>query len=396
MKQTTQAVLWCAMALLASLTAHAQSDPNPAMTAPDQFAWETFMQVNASAGGSNALFETWASDTDTFTMTPNFPTSPTPLVLHPPVVAAAGRLAMQRAGHLLPALPPNPLGKPSEESRRNRVAFDFIVKNNLYKVSGLRAAFGTTITFPTDAMEVKANWIPIANVPTWTLNRVSVADAPKYFHINATADGAQYALVAMHVITRQVPNWTWATFENEYNPSRCDILGCNDKFGAPAPVPPNKVAGQGYPACVATPALAALFANAKLDAAFTHYCLKGSQTDVTNDSALDVRLGNSVTEDGFVDQSSCMSCHGRAGFDNTGHDNPRGAAGFDANGAPLGPVSPSIYWKYTGNPPQPFYAFYVGAPGLTQILTSADFVWSIPFCAADDTVSPVKLRCQGK
>jgi hypothetical protein len=36
-------------------------------------------------------------------------------------------------------------------------------------------------------------------------------------------------------------------------------------------------------------------------------------------------------------------------------------------------------------------------PGLTRTGTSADFVWSIPFCAIDDTVTPPKPgRCVGK
>ena len=396
MRHILRLAMLCPLWLLPGPTAQAQPDPNLAMNNPDQFAWEMFMVVNAPAGGTNAVFETWASDTDTFNMAPAFPTGPTPLVLHPPVVTAAGRQALQRSGHLLPAIPPGILQGVSEESRRNQRAFDFIKNNNLYKVSGLKAAFGSTLSFPSDAIEVKANWISINNVPNWTNNRVSVADAPKFFHINAAKDGSKFALVAMHVITKQVPNWTWATFESEFNPGRCDIIGCSDKFGASAPVPPNKTTGQIYPPCVATPALSALFAKAKLDAAFTHYCLKGSQADFTDNAGLDVRLGNSVTEAGFVDQSSCMACHGRAAFDKTGHDNPPGAAGFDSHGAPLGPTSPTIYWKYTGKPPQPFYPFVAGGPGLTQVMTSADFVWSIPFCAADDTVSPAKLRCQGK
>ena len=396
MRQLRRLALAFGLSLLATQAVWAQSDQNPALNAPDQVAWQVFMQANAPTGGPNATFETWASDTDTFIMNPNFPAGPTPLVLHPPVVAAAGRLALQRSGHLLPALPPGILQGVSEKSRRNKAAFDFIKSKNLYKVSGLKAAFGTTITFPADAIELKANWIKLGDVPAWSKNRVSVADAPKFFHISTAKDGSKFALVAMHIITKQVPNWTWATFENEFNPGRCDILGCHDSFGAPGPVPPNKTAGQGYPACNATPELAALFTKAKLDAAFTHYCLKGSQTDFTTDNGLAVRLGNSVTEDGFVNQSSCMTCHGRASFDKTGHDNPPGSAGFDSHGAPLGPTSPALYWKYTGKPPQPFYSFYTGAPGLTQIMTPVDFVWSIAFCAADDTVTPAKLRCQGK
>ena len=39
--------------------------------------------------------------------------------------------------------------------------FDFIVNNNLYKTSGLKAAFGKTLAFPVDSIEVKANWIAV-------------------------------------------------------------------------------------------------------------------------------------------------------------------------------------------------------------------------------------------
>src|SRR5207253_2377669 len=129
---------------------------------PDQLAWQLFIEVNASAGGSNALFETWASDSDTFKVNPQFPVTPAPLALHPPIVPNAGRQALQRSGHLLPAIPPGPGA--SEETRRNTAAFDFIVQNNLYKITGLRAAFGKALSFPVDAIEVKANWVPVASV----------------------------------------------------------------------------------------------------------------------------------------------------------------------------------------------------------------------------------------
>ena len=290
---------------------------------------------------------------------------------------------------MLPAIPPNPaIG---EESRRNKVAFDFIVQNNLYKVSGLKAAFGMTLSFPVDAIEIKANWIPVSAVPSFMLNRVSLADVPKVFHVNTGSDGKQYALIAMHVISKLVPNWTWATFEHQLNPARCDIIGCRDTFGAQIPVVnPNAQPGKGYADCQKTPALAALIAAATWDPAFANYCLKGSQTDFIDNTGLDVRLGNSITEDGFVNRSSCMTCHGRAAWDASGVATSQ--AGFDANGAPLGPIDPSWYWTFSAKPP-----IYEGMPGLKRTGTSADFVWSIPFCAIDDTVKPVKPSgCRGK
>jgi len=390
MKDLLRAALCCASCLLSGAPAWAQADPNPAMNTPDQLSWQLFIQVNTTAGGNNATFETWASDTDTFKMNPQFPATPGPVALRAPIVGLAGREAIQQGGGLLPAVPPDP--NVGEETRRNRPAFDFIVRNNLFKVSGLRAQFGKVVSFPTDAIEVKANWLPVANVPSFTGNRVSLADVPRLFHVNTGSDGKQYALVAMHVISKLVPNWTWATFEHSLNLGRCDILGCRDSFGAQAAVvPPNPGANQGYPDCAKTPALTTLMAAARLDPAFANYCLKGSQVDFIDNTGLDIRLGNSVTEDGFVNRSSCMTCHGRAAFDQNGRATSN--AGFDANGAPLGPIDPAWYWSFNSRPP-----IFQGMAGLRRIATSADFVWSIPFCAVDDTVTPPKLSdaCVGK
>ena len=389
MRRSIGFALAAALLLPWSGSAPAQTTPNPALNAPDQLAWQFFIQVNTSAGGSNALFETWASDTDTFKPNPVFPTVAAPLALHAPAVPRLGRLAEQRAGKLLPAIPPGVGGGVLEESRRNKDSFDFIVQNNLYTLSGLRAAFGKTITFPVAAMEVKANWVAVTDIPAFTQGRVALADVPKLYHVNTGGDGKQYAFVSMHIISKAVPNWTWATFEHKFNPARCDIIGCHDSFGAQtASVPPNAAPSQGYPDCVKSPALAALIAAANWDPAFANYCLKGSQSDFTDTTGLDVRLGNSVTENGFVDQSSCITCHGRAAWDNTGAATT--SAGFDNNGAPLGPIPPNWYWSFSSQPP-----IFQGMPGLTQVATSADFVWSIPFCAYDDTQNSPS-PCAGK
>jgi hypothetical protein len=158
-------------------------------------------------------------------------------------------------------------------------------------------------------------------------------------------------------------------------------------------VAPNQQPTNGYPPCVKTAALNALFANAQWDGAFTHYCLKGSQVDFIDSTGLAVRLGNSIAESGFVEQASCMTCHGRALFDQKGQ--PTTGAGFDkkTGAAPLGSIPPSWVWTFAGQPP-----IFEGMPGLTRIATPVDFVWSIPFCAVDDTVTPPKLnqRCVGK
>jgi hypothetical protein len=366
------------------------------MNNPDKNAWQLFIQVNSRAGGTNAVFETFASDSDTFQPTPQFPTGPTVVALHSPILETMARDAALADGALLPAIPPDPNATGGEETRRNRAAFDFIVNNNLYKVTGLQAAFGKTLTFPIDAVEVKANWIAVQNIPQFTKNQVTVAQVPQFYHVNTDKDGKQWALVSMHVISKQVPNWTWATFENRFNPARCDILGCRDSFGAQTPVvAPSPTRSRGYPDCTKTQALSAMLAAADIEPAYVNYCLKGSQTDFVDNSGLDVRLGNSVTEDGFVATSSCITCHGRANFDKNGH--PNSTAGFinvstNPPIAPLGTLLPTWYFTFTGQPP-----IFEGMARLTRIATSADFVWSIPLCAIDDTKRPpTPSPCLGK
>src|ERR1700716_2104859 len=50
-----------------------------------------------------------------------------------------------------------------EEVRRNKPTFDFIKDNKLYTRDGLRA-YTKAITFPSDSIEVKANWVPASQL----------------------------------------------------------------------------------------------------------------------------------------------------------------------------------------------------------------------------------------
>jgi hypothetical protein len=380
----------------------AQNDPNPAMNNPDRFAWTLFLAVNAdakTAGNNNALFETWASDGDTFQTNPTWPTTAAPLALRLRALELARR---PRVGGLAPLAVPG--GAATEETRRNRPDFDFIVQNNLYKVSGLKAAFAADkpISFPIDSIEVKANWVEVGELKQFNGFSGTAADVAKIYHVNS-AGGKQYALVSMHVISKLVPNWTWATFEHKDNPGRCDVLGCRDAFGAQPPVVPPLSAiesKQHYSDCVKTPELSMLIAQASLDPAYVNYCLKGSQADFTDPTGLAIRVGNSVTEQSFVNQASCMSCHGPAAFDVTGKMTT--FAGFDpvsaslplfqnSGNGPVGPINSSWYWVPGGPPSFPALA---GEGDITRIALAADFVWSIPFCAIDDTANPPQTTSQ--
>ena len=94
------ALMLAAIAALTSIEigpAFAQSEPELALNNPDKLAWVLFLKVNAdakSADNNNALFETWASDGDTFQTTPAWPTTPGRLSLAPRALSliSAGRI----------------------------------------------------------------------------------------------------------------------------------------------------------------------------------------------------------------------------------------------------------------------------------------------------------------
>jgi len=366
---------------------------NPALNDPDRVSWCLFLYVNSSAastGNNNALFETWATDNDTFQVDPTWPgpgASEKPL--HQPILP---RLARQPQGGLTPFVLPFSSTQcqqgqlcVGEEVRRNRSTFDFIKNNKLFSRDGLRG-YGKPIVLPSDSIEVKANWVPVSQLGQFLSGSGSPAD-PALYHLNTTTENGQqvqYALVSFHIISKMVPNWTWATFEHMNNPGRCDVLGCNDTFGASPPstaphLPDNSGphTGEQYPNCVKTPALTALFGVGKIDPAFANYCLKGSQTDFTDAQGVKTRLGNSVTEAGFLDTASCISCHGNAAFTFV-------TGGWSANrvflynSTPIGAVGPldaGQFWLFPDKDPM--------RPLDAAIFRSSDFVWSIPFCAID-------------
>jgi hypothetical protein len=212
----------------------AQTGPNRLQNNADRQSWELFMTVNAdaaSAGDNNALFETWASDGDTFRAKPVWPSGGSQMQIG----ARALSLAIEQLHpHFRPELLPTGSRLIGEETRRNRPAFDFIVQNHLFKV-GLKAAFAAAkpIAFPVDSIEVKANWVEVDRLKEFNGFAGSRAAAAAAYHVNETG-GKQYALVSFHIISNRVPNWTWATFEHKDNPGRCDVLGCKDSFGAVA------------------------------------------------------------------------------------------------------------------------------------------------------------------
>jgi hypothetical protein len=375
---------------------------NPALNDPDRVTWCLFLYVSSQAatqGNNNALFETWASDNETFQPNPVWPTTPPVMALRQPILPHLARAP--QPGDVTPFVLPfksqcdqnqQPPPCVGEETRRNKSTFDFIKNNKLFTRDGLRA-YTKPIVFPADSIEVKANWVPVSQLADF-LGQSGAPVDPSLYHLNTTTENGQqvqYALLSFHVISKMVPNWTWATFEHMNNPGRCDFIGCADSFGMTPPfTAPHSLRNPGkqYPNCTKTPALTALFATFNIDPKFANYCLKGSQTDFTDASGVPTRVGNSVTEGGFVATASCISCHGRSAYSFA-------TGGFTMNrifiymgDTPIGNVGPLDPGQFVMFPQQdPVQG------GNIPLFKSADFVWSLPLCALDASGTS---RCANK
>ena len=326
----------------------------------DAFIWELLTQFAAPVSPNSpspVVFETWASDEDTFNTNPQWPAQARPMKFH---VSVLQRLAS--GGPAAPAQPftidvaCNPptggavglfptTGTPTpciaEQVARNRPEFDYIVNNKLNTQTGLAAAYasGVTVEMPTEAIALKGDWIPLPVLLQW-IPQLGSLDRIRTLYFTTTSNSVEYALLSMHVASRQNPNWVWGTFEHEMNPGRCDYIGCFDTFGAQVPaVQPNRTAfNTQYGACAKTPQLAALMTKANLSKVWEHYCMKSTQVDFTAADGTPYALGNSVIEgivgNGTVAASSCISCHSYASF--------------GANGAPTAAATAILPFNPTG------------------------------------------------
>lgn len=355
--------------------ASADALQNPALTDPDQFNWQLFVEINkaAQAGSATAVWETWAADEDVYdnpNVKPIWPGSSPQLLmqrarskkLRPITQLQVGReelrqIQRRRRGRrraaepLLQFLPPQAAG---EEVRMNKTAFDFVVGNDLWYIQGQEAAFkkGDKIDFPPDAKEIKAIWRPI-----------SEAQKPRYHWAGNPLDGNKpYGLVALHVISKALPNWTWATFEQVDNPNRCKVEGCHDSFGL---TPDGQV----------SPALLKMFGDAGLGSEWQYYRLDGSQVDFVNASSQPTILGNSVTENGFMLTSSCITCHARStiGPPLAGKPGANRLSVFQPPPPP--PTPPDRLLSYNGAP-DPKWFFTDPANPATLKYLQLDFAWS--------------------
>ncbi len=199
-----------------------------------------------------------------------------------------------------------------EEVFMNQAEASFIAKNKLTTIKG-QQTYGN-VTFPWDALEIKVDWAPqSAFVKPFSCPSTTVYT--EMIQFQGDSKPVCYAMVGMHISSKVLPNWLWATFEPNdalTNPNRCnDNLYnlCADSWGTtsssaygPGQTPPQSAA------------LADIMKAAKLPAVFNNYYLTAAQTEhVVNGQP--TQLGNSFVEfNAGVEphQASCITCHNYA------------------------------------------------------------------------------------
>ena len=307
-------------------TQPAPQDTNPVMSHPDKFAWDIFVQINHPAdekagrgipdktkavgdpglcGTSpcKVVWETWKNARNEIFLAngedpkgwdepePKIQIIPMPPKFDPPKIKVIKEMDKGRDPDNLiqtkfdPSF--DPQGNLNNETRMNKAAFEFVVNNRLHYVEGQECFHdaGKKIVFPQEAMEIKAQWRLLGDV-----GKVG-KDVLNRYHW-AVYNGKIFGLSGLHITTKDVPNWLWATFEQVDNP--VPELPDVDRSGYPS-------SSQGRP-------LPPVLKNTKWE----YYRLRGTNIDFTSSKGEITILANTQMEQGFQMSSSCISCHARA------------------------------------------------------------------------------------
>ncbi|MGH9415491.1 MAG: hypothetical protein ACRD01_02590 [Terriglobales bacterium] len=237
------------------------------------------------------------------------------------------------------------------EEHLNYDEYRYIVAHHLWDNAGLGAWFraGRTVDFPPGAISIKAAWLAFLQGP----------DLARYkgdYFIRDYYTQAQ-GLAALHLSSKVLPNWFWATFENVHNPclfalpvtAKPNPYAQTDKFGYP------DYTGIAPAGALPSPALRALLQRYGLGRVWWNYRLVGIQNDFVQTEGRPQVLGSSVIEAQLqgTGSASCMTCHARAQVN---------SAGF----VPCVPIVQPSGMGFTGAPSALWF------PNTRQL----DFVWS--------------------
>lgn len=379
---------------------------------PDEFAWQLFLFISQQAEKGTAgvpdktkkdltqfdpdadvVWESWAlatggevvpSKSEVFKNPATEPVpwdelraAPSAKVLSPafkssPFVTMRMNLQEIRPSALSEATPlfiPDPALAGEDETRMNRSTYDTIRSNRLWSIEGIEAAYveaekrGDTflVRFDQVSKEVKARWVKLSNPG---------ADKSRYHWRSVRTvepDGSikeeVWGLAALHIITRDLPNWFWADFGHVDFEVRATTKPVDSTTrDENAPDGKAKKGTKGV-------------RNETKNTKWENYILRGTQIDFLTPNGAPTILSNPVIES--QDQiSSCIHCHARA------------SAGLRTGIAGNGPGIPIIQGKDpVNNIGSDFDAetnlgpgnFTAGQP--KPVFLHTDFLWSLPFRA---------------
>jgi hypothetical protein len=226
-----------------------------------------------------------------------------------------------------------------EEVRENGATEDYIAGTNLWNRFGQQqaAADQVDIQFPRSSVEIKSDWISLSSIG------YDCSNLPPGFtgtiHVE-TVNGNCFALAGMHLISKLLDKWIWATFEPQNsitNPFRCVVLGCYDPFGSKPAI------SNGGNTQLSRP-LQQLMDAANLAPEWRNYRLDAVQTDFFSPKL----LGNSIIEGENVGmqltQASCISCHAVSSVKSDGTDGINLLAALTTPPVGFPPPLPSSDW----------------------------------------------------
>lgn len=378
----------CCALLGAPLATHALDwqepwlEPHSATAAArrsDEYAWRLFVALNWPAdpkGGSAdrtvplgtdgpVVWETWQNAEDVYRedgadpgQWPSGPPAPREASVRRFETLSLKDFPNARHivnGVMVPLLDPLADAGRLTEIRLNRTIFNYIRTRELFNVEGqLRAvANGNKVAFPYGSREVKAMW-----------RAIGAAERDRYHTLTVTlADGSRrlYGLTALHIASKDLPTWFWATFEHVDNPSLPDGEGwrlpSRDAFAcrsgaADCNRPPRNVGLEGT--------------------VWRFYRLRGTLTSFVDPAGAPRRLANSQLESGFQETSSCITCHARASIGSRAGTVLRlpvfaSAPQASANGF-------EVRHGFTGLPQADWFA---AAGARRAQIRPLDFVWSL-------------------
>ncbi len=239
---------------------------------------------------------------------------------------------MTTSSSYAPFVPSNLSSNPKfcEEVFVNDTEAAFVREKGLTTLNGQQ--IHRNITFPWDAVEIKADWVPVTSFAKPTF----ACPDPTHKLYTEIINKTCYALVGVHISSKILPNWFWATFEPNSsitNPNRCNpglYSKCFDPWGTNSSTPygPSQISTVQQSA-----QLQQLMGN--LDPAFNNYFLTAVQTQFVDNQNKPIPLGNSFVEFNagvLPGQASCITCHKYAYYNGVAVPSGQAEANF---GGPL-------------------------------------------------------------